>query len=72
MAVSQHDPEIIVANEADATRGMVIVAAPAEVEHPAVPLNDADRDAFLALMNDDSEPNAALRTGAEQFKALDW
>lgn len=45
-------------------------AAAIFVEHPVSPLSDADRDAFLALVDDDSEPNDALCSGAEWFKSL--
>jgi hypothetical protein len=39
------------------------------VEYPAQPLDDADRDAFLELMEDESEPNQTLLAAAKRFKA---
>ena len=38
------------------------------VEHPAAPLSDADRDIFLAMLDEDGQPNEALREGAVWFK----
>lgn len=73
----QHPPAISMARDAIAARTALVVAAPANgngvrpfVEHPALPLCDADRDAFLALLEDESEPNQALISGAERFKSL--
>jgi hypothetical protein len=38
------------------------------VEYPTQPLSNMDRDNFLALLESDDEPNAALRVAAEEFK----
>lgn len=38
------------------------------VEHPAAPLDDESRDAFLSLLDSEDEPNDALRAGAAWFK----
>ena len=40
------------------------------VEHPASPLNNTDRDAFLEMTEDDSEPNESLRKAAERFREM--
>lgn len=77
MALLEHNQAINTARDAIAARSAMVVVAPANgravrsfVEHPASPLNDADRDVFLSMMDDESEPNEALRSGADWFKSL--
>lgn len=77
MALLEHNQAIITARDAIAARSTLVAVAPINgraahpfVEYPAAPLNDADRDAFLVLMDDESQPNEALRSGAEWFKSL--
>jgi len=77
MALLEHNQAIITARDAIAARSALVAIASVNgraahpfVEYPAAPLNDADRDAFLALMDDESEPNKALHSGAEWFKSL--
>ena len=77
MALLEHNPAIYMARDAIAARTTLVVAASRSVsgarpfvEHPALPLSNADRDAFLALIDDESEPNEALASGAEWFKSL--
>ncbi len=77
MALLEHNQAIMTARDAIAARSAMVAVASTNGratrpfdEHPASPLSDTDRDTFLALVDDDSEPNDALRFGGEWFKSL--
>lgn len=77
MALLEHNPAMDMARDAIAARTALVVSAPQSgngarpfVEYPATPLGNADRDAFLTLIEEESEPNQALSSGAEWFKSL--
>lgn len=39
------------------------------IEYPSQPLSDVERDEFLRIIEDDSEPNDALRAAAARYKS---
>jgi hypothetical protein len=74
MALLEPEQTINTGHKAIAARRVTMAVASAVTpfaEHPALPLDDAGRNAFLALIDDESEPNQALRDGAVWFKSLD-
>lgn len=79
MAILYPNPAIEEARTAIAMRTSLVAVAPQRangspvpsfVEHPALPLINRDRDTFLELIEEDSQPNQVLLSGAEWFKSL--